>query len=137
MESNIKWFCWLMGMHSQNQKKFRRKLQLAAIKQKVIDEMLTVPSVQKKKMSSCHVSGIPRCISSKKFQDIMKKKEQEKKELEDAKEEHKRKHIANAEEKKRHQEEAKKKQEEKEKTKIKKAKATVMAVLAALRPKCE
>ena len=59
---------------------------------KVIDEMLTVPSVQKKKVSSCRISGIPRCISSKKFQDIMKKK-----------------HIANAEEKKRHQEEAKKK----------------------------
>ena len=39
----------------------------------------------------------------------MKKKEQEKKELKDAKEKHKRKCIANAEEKKRHQEEAKKK----------------------------
>ena len=76
---------------------------------KVIDEMLTIPSVQKKKTSSCHVLGILRCISSKKFQDIMKKKEQEKKELEDGKEECKRKHIANAEEKKRCQEEAKKK----------------------------
>ena len=45
---------------------------------KVIDEMFTVPTVPKKRMSSC-VSSIPRCISSKKFQDIMKKKEQEKK----------------------------------------------------------
>ena len=34
---------------------------------KVIDEMLTVPSVQKKKMSSCHVSGIPRCISLRSY----------------------------------------------------------------------
>ena len=42
--------------------------------------MLTVPSVPKK-MSTCRVSGRPRCILSKKFQDIMKKKEQEKKEL--------------------------------------------------------
>ena len=67
---------------------------------KVIDEMLMVPTVPKKKTSSCHISGIPRCISSKKFQDIMKKKEQEKKELKEAKEEWKRKHLENAEEKK-------------------------------------
>ena len=76
---------------------------------KVIDEMLTVPTVPKKKTSSCRVSSIPRCISLKKFQDIMRKKEQEKKELKEAKEEHKRKCVENAEEKKRHQEEAKKK----------------------------
>ena len=55
--------------------------------------MLTIPSVPKKKMSSCHISGIPRCISLKKFQEIMKKKEKEKKELKEAKEEHKRKHL--------------------------------------------
>ena len=67
---------------------------------KVIDKMLTVPTVPKKKMSSCCVSGIPRCISLKKFQDIMKKKEQEKKELKEAKEERKRKCLENAEEKK-------------------------------------
>ena len=59
--------------------------------------MLTVPSVKKKR------------FSSKKFQDIMKKKEKEKKELKNVKEEHKRECIANAEEKKRCQEEAKKK----------------------------
>ena len=76
---------------------------------KVIDEMLTVPTVPKKKMSLYHVFGIPRCISSKKFQDIMKKKEQEKKELKEVKEEHKRKPLENAEEKKRCQEEAKEK----------------------------
>ena len=75
---------------------------------KVINKMLTVPTVPKMKMSSYHVSGIPRCISSKKFQDIMKK-EQEKKELKEAKKEHKRKCPENAEEKKRCQEEAKKK----------------------------
>ena len=51
------------------------------MKQKVIDEMLMVLTVPKKKMSWCCVSGLPRCISLEKFQDIMKKKEQEKKEL--------------------------------------------------------
>ena len=91
-----------------------------------------VPTVPKKVMSSCCVSSIPRCILSKKFQDIMRKKEQEKKELKEAKE-CKGKCLENAEEKKRCQEEAKKKQE-KEKTKIKKAKA---AALAAPRPKCD
>ena len=104
---------------------------------KIIDEMLTVPPIPKKKMRSCHISSIPRCISPKKFQDIMKKKEQKKYELKEMKEEHKRKHLENAEEKKRCQKEAKKKQEENEKTKIKKAKAAVTAVLAAPWPKCE
>ena len=100
---------------------------------KVIDKMLTVPNVPKKKTSSCHVSGIPRCISSKKFQDIMKKKEQEKKELKEAKE-CKRKCLENAEEKK----DIKKWQRRnKEKSKIEKAKAAAMAALAALRPKRE
>ena len=107
------------------------------ITKKVIEEMLTVPTVPKKKTSSCHVSGIMRCISSKSFQDIMKKKEQEKKELKEAKEEWKRKHLESAEEKKRCQEEAKKKQEGKEKTKIEKAKATAMEALAAPRPQRE
>ena len=42
---------------------------------KVIDEILTIPVITKKFMSSsCHVSGLPRCISLKKFQDIMRKK---------------------------------------------------------------
>ena len=99
--------------------------------------MLTVPTVPKKKTSSCCISSIPRCILCKKFQDIMKKKEQEKKELKEAKEEHMRKHLENAEEKKRCQEEAKKKWEEKEKTKLEQAKAAAMAALAAPRPKCE
>ena len=76
---------------------------------KVIDKMLTIPAVPKKKMSSCHISGKLRCISWKKFKDIMKKKEQEKKELKEVKEECKRKHLENTEEKKRCQEEAKKK----------------------------
>ena len=76
---------------------------------KVIDKMLTVQTVPKKKTTLCCVLGIPRCILSKKFQDIMKKKEQEKKELKEVKEEHKRKRLENAEEKKRHQEEVKKK----------------------------
>ena len=65
----------------------------------------------------------------------MKKKEQEKKELEDVKEEDNRKCIMNAEEK--IQEEVKNKWEEKEKNKIVKAKAAAMAAPAALRPKCE
>ena len=104
---------------------------------KVIDEMLTVPSVPKKKTNLCCISSIQRCISSKKFQDIMKKKEQEKKELEEAKEECKRKCLENAEEKRRCQEEAKKKREEKEKTEIEKVKAAGMVALAAPRPKCE
>ena len=101
---------------------------------KVFDQMLTVPSVPKKKTSSCRISGIPRCISSKKFQDIMKKQEQEKKRLEEAKEEHQRKHLENAEEKKKTSRRGK---EEKEKTKIEKAKAAVMAALAAPRLKHE
>ena len=63
---------------------------------KVINEMLTVPTVPKMMMSTRCFSSIPRCISSKKFQDIMKKMEQEKKELEEAKEEHKRKCLENA-----------------------------------------
>ena len=42
---------------------------------KMIDEMFTIPSVPKKKVSSCCISRIPRCISSKKFQEIIKKKE--------------------------------------------------------------
>ena len=54
---------------------------------KVINEMLMVLTVPKKKMSLCCVLGILRCILSKKFQDIMNKKEQEKKELKEAKEE--------------------------------------------------
>ena len=99
----------------------------------VIDEMLSVPSVQKKMMSSCRVLGIPRCISSKKFRDIMKEKEQKKKELKDAKEEHKRKHH----ECRRKKNMSRRGKEEKQKTKMKKAKATVMAALAAPRPKCE
>ena len=50
----------------------------------------------------------------------MKKKEQGKKELKEAKVERKRKYLENAEEKKRCQEAAKKKCEEKEKSKIEK-----------------
>ena len=76
---------------------------------KVIDEMLTVPAITQKKMNSCQVSMILRCISSKIFQDIMRKKEQEKKEMKEAKEEQKRKWLENAEEKKQCQAEAKKK----------------------------
>ena len=67
---------------------------------KMINEMLTVLSVPKKKTSSCHVSGIPRCISLNKFQEIMKKKEKEKKELKEAKEEHKGKCLENAKKRK-------------------------------------
>ena len=103
---------------------------------KVLDKMLTVLTTPKKKTNAWHISGIPRCISSQKFQDIMKKKEQEKKEVEEAKE-HKRKCLENAVEKKRCQEEAKKKEAKKGKTKSEKAKATVIAVLAAPRPKQE
>ena len=84
---------------------------------KVINKMLTVPTVPKKKTISCHVSSIPRCISLKKFQDIMKKKEQAKKELKEVKEERKRKCLENAEERKRCQEEAKKNEKKRRKLK--------------------
>ena len=42
-------------------------------KNKVIDEILKVP-VLMKKLSTAHISKLPQCISSKQFQDIMRKK---------------------------------------------------------------
>ena len=54
----------------------------------IVDDVLTMPVVKKKTLGVC-LSKIPRCISSKKFQNLMREKEEVKCKEEEEKEDHK------------------------------------------------
>ena len=94
----------------------------------IVNEVLTMPVVKRRLLGL----KIPRCISSKEFQNLMRKKEKAKCKEEDEKEDHKQMRQAKAEEKKC-QEQAK--QEKWELTKVEKAGVAAIKVLAALRLK--
>ena len=65
----------------------------------ILNKVLTTPVVKKKTLGVC-MSKIPRCISSKDFQKLMRDKEEAKHKEEEEKEDQKRMRQAKAEEKK-------------------------------------
>ena len=98
----------------------------------IVNEVLTMPMVKKKKTLGVCLLKIPRCISSKEFQNLIREREDTKDKEEEEKEDHKRMRQAKAEEKKRQQQV---KQEKWELTKVKKAKVVAIKALAAPRLK--
>ena len=99
---------------------------------KILDEVLTTPVVKKKKTLGVCMSKIPRCISSKDFQKLMRDKEEAKCKEEEEKEDQKQMRQAKAKEKK-WQEQAK--CEKWELTRVEKAKVAALKALATPHPK--
>ena len=97
----------------------------------IVNEVLTTPVVKKKKTLGVHLSKIPRCITSKEFQNLMREKEEAKCQKQEEKEDRKRMRQAKAEEKCQQQA----KQENRELTKVEKAKVAAIKALAAQRLK--
>ena len=104
----------------------------SAKRSEILDEVLTTPMGKKKKTLGIRLSMIPRYISSKEFQNIMREKEEAKWKEEEEKKDHKQMRQVKAKEKK-HQQQAKR--EKRELTKVKKAKLAVIEALAPPRPK--
>ena len=78
-------------------------------KEDKIARILDVPKV-KTKMGGARVSGLPRCVSSQKFRDVINAAETKKKEKREEIEKHKVEHKAKAEAQKKEKEEAKRQQ---------------------------
>ena len=97
----------------------------------IVDEVLTMPVVKKKKTLGVHLSKILRCISSKEFQNLMREKEDAKHKIKEEMGDHKWMRQAKAEEKWQQQA----KREKWELTKVEKAKVVTIKALAALRLK--